>query len=128
MEIRALPFALALALSILSSDFSVLGSVASAAAEQTAAQKPRAARPKPRREVKKPPSLPCGDVVSFAVLLDRQGFSPGQIDGIAGRNFTRALDAMRSSKQITATGSADCESWQALGGDSGDPAIVSYTI
>ena len=78
--------------------------------------------------MKKPPPLPCGDVVSFAVLLDRQGFSPGQIDGIAGRNFTRALDAMRSSKQIVATGSADCESWQALGGESGDPTMVSYTI
>ena len=36
-------------------------------------------------------ALPCGDYISFQVLLDRQGFSSGQIDGRPGNNFTHAL-------------------------------------
>jgi lipoprotein-anchoring transpeptidase ErfK/SrfK len=77
---------------------------------------------------KKPAPLPCGDLVSFAVLLDRQGFSPGQIDGAANKNFTRALNALRAEKKIAATGPADCETWKAIGGDGADSPILSYTV
>jgi lipoprotein-anchoring transpeptidase ErfK/SrfK len=124
MHIRALPFAVAVL--VLSFEFSGLSSAAAAAPQQ----KPRASKPSRSDQPKKAPArpLPCGDVVSFAVLLDRQGFSPGQIDGVAGRNFARALNAMRSSKNIAATGPADCETWKALGGDGGEPAIASYTV
>jgi lipoprotein-anchoring transpeptidase ErfK/SrfK len=138
MQIRALPLAAALVacltahaelrtqnvelrvpeLSLFSSEFAALSS---AQANARPGRGKRPSKPAPAR-------LPCGDIVSFAVLLDRQGFSPGQIDGIAGANFRRALAAMRSSKQIAAAGPADCDSWKALGGDTGDPAIASYTI
>ena len=83
------------------------------------------------RQVKKAPEpapLPCGDLVGFAVLLDRQGFSPGQIDGTATKNFTRALGAMRAARKIAATGAPDCETWKALGGDGADPTVMTYTV
>ena len=41
-------------------------------------------------------ALPCGDYVSFQVLLDRQGFSSGQIDGKPGNNFNHALSAAQA--------------------------------
>ncbi len=71
--------------------------------------------------------LPCGDLVGFQVLLDRQGFSTGQIDGKTGDNFTRALSAFQTARKLPA-GSPDCATWEALGAASGEPAIKSYTI
>ena len=66
--------------------------------------------------------------MSFAVLLDRQGFSTGQIDGTANKNFTRALTAMRAEKKIAATGQPDCDTWKALGGDGADAPILTYVV
>src|SRR5262245_24031075 len=64
-----------------------------------------------------PPPLPCGDYMSFQVLLDRQGFSPGEIDGHDGPNLARAITALQQARSLTASGKPDCETWQALGGD-----------
>jgi lipoprotein-anchoring transpeptidase ErfK/SrfK len=85
--------------------------------EQTAQARSTAPRP-----------LLCGDLLAFAVLLDRQGFSPGQIDGSATRNFSRALAALRSARNIAATGAPDCDTWQELGGDTAEPALTVYTV
>jgi lipoprotein-anchoring transpeptidase ErfK/SrfK len=98
-----------------------------------AAQASHAARRQPparkAREAKAAPAaLPCGDVLGFEVLLDRQGFSTGQIDGTMGPNFTRALKAMQAARKVPATGRPDCDTWRALGGDSAEPTITSYTI
>jgi lipoprotein-anchoring transpeptidase ErfK/SrfK len=84
------------------------------------------ARRKPARTA--PTRLPCGDLVSFQVLLDRQGFSPGQIDGNPGANFSHALKALQQARQLPATGQADCDTWHALSADSAEPAITTYTI
>jgi lipoprotein-anchoring transpeptidase ErfK/SrfK len=118
MHIRALPFVAALV--------ACLTLQAEASPQK---QRPRAT--KQTRQVKKAPApapLPCGDLLAFAVLLDRQGFSPGQIDGTATKNFTRALGAMRASRKIAATGGPDCETWKALGGDGADAAVMTYTV
>lgn len=74
------------------------------------------------------PPLPCGDYVAFQVLLDRQGFSPGEIDGRPGDNFARAIVAFQQSKQLPVTMKPDCDTWNALGGDHAEPVLTTYTI
>jgi len=75
-----------------------------------------------------PAKLPCGDILGFQVRLDRQGISGGEIDGAAGQNLTRALTAFQQAKKLTPTGKPDCETWKALGGETGDKATLPYAI
>ena len=72
--------------------------------------------------------VPCGDLVGFQVLLDRQGFSPGQIDGQSGPTFSGALSAMQAARGLTKSGRPDCETWEALTAGGSEPAISTYTV
>src|SRR6185295_13095212 len=87
-----------------------------------------ASRKKPAAKKPAEPPLKCGDYLSFQVLLDRQGFSTGQIDGRPGTNLSHALGAAQSAHKIAATGQPDCDTWKALGGDHAEPPLVAYTI
>jgi len=98
-------------------------------------QKPRprgttGRRPAPARRAAapKPATLPCGDYLGFQVLLDRKGFSPGQIDGRSGPNFSHAIAALQTANKLTPSGQPDCDTWKALGGDSTQSAITTYTV
>jgi len=93
-------------------------------------QKHRAAKRAAPHQAKKPepPPLPCGDYIGFQVLLDRQGFSPGEIDGKPGMNFSRAITALQNARRTPATGQPDCDAWHALAGDHAEPTIAAYTI
>jgi lipoprotein-anchoring transpeptidase ErfK/SrfK len=71
---------------------------------------------------------PCGDLVAFQVLLDRQGFSSGQIDGVSGGNFTHALAALLSARGLPPEGLPNCATWKALAADPPEPALVDYTV
>ena len=87
-------------------------------------RKRRAAPRKPQARSAPASTLPCGDLVSFQVLLDRQGFSPGQIDGKVGANFLHAIAALQDARKLPATGQPDCDTWKALDGPT---AVMSLT-
>jgi lipoprotein-anchoring transpeptidase ErfK/SrfK len=73
-------------------------------------------------------AVPCGDPFAFQVLLDRQGFSPGQIDGKFGKNVSHAVSALQQARKLMVTGQPDCDTWRALGGDTAGPMTVAYTV
>ncbi len=69
------------------------------------------------------------EVLATQVALDRSGFSPGEIDGRAGRNLQRALTAFQASHQLPATGEMNDPTWKQLVAAGGDvPPLVEYTI
>jgi len=101
------------------------------AAIPASAAPPRAHKPVARAKVPPRPKLACGDYVSFQVLLDRQGFSPGQIDGKPGMNLSHALAAFQQQRNIAATAQPDCDTWRALGGDqaaASQATVTSYEL
>jgi len=69
------------------------------------------------------------EVLAAQVMLDRVGFSPGEIDGQQGSNLKRALAAFQASRGLTPTGAIDDGTYQRLQQDSGNqPPLVSYGI
>jgi len=86
-------------------------------------QRAQARKPTP---VQKP--LACGDYTAVQILLDRQGFSPGQIDGRPGSNLSHAVAAFQSTRKLNASGDPDCDTWRALGGETIGDLYTTYTI
>jgi lipoprotein-anchoring transpeptidase ErfK/SrfK len=71
---------------------------------------------------------PCGDPLAFQVLLDRRGFSPGEIDGTLGDNAARALTAFQSAHALPATGRPDCATWKVLDAPDAPQPLTTYRI
>src|SRR5689334_17518382 len=89
---------------------------------------PHAQRQPAKKRMVPARALPCGDLLAFQVLLDRQGFSPGEIDGQPGINFSHALAALQDARKLPQTGQPDCDTWKALDGDAGERVIAIYTV
>ena len=53
-------------------------------------------------------------VAQASELLDKQGFSVGEIDGKSGPHFKNALAAFQADRKLAAGGEPDCATWQAL--------------
>lgn len=74
------------------------------------------------------PSYRAGRSLTLQVLLDRVGFSPGEIDGGVGQNTRRAIEAFQVAHDLQPTSQMDEGTWKALGGVTADDVLVRYTI
>ncbi len=69
------------------------------------------------------------DVLAAQVMLDRTGFSPGEIDGRSGANFQRALAAFQGSRDLQVSGRMDEPTAKQLMQEMGEqPLVITYTL
>lgn len=67
-------------------------------------------------------------IIRAQVLLDRRHFSPGVIDGVAGRNLRSALTAFQQAEGLPPTGRLDARTWAKLTEGEATPVLRGYVI
>ena len=67
-------------------------------------------------------------IAKSEVLIDRDPFSPGEIDGMDGDNYRRAVRAFQQANNLPATGILDAGTWSALTSSASEPVLKPYTI
>src|SRR4051794_11857573 len=66
-------------------------------------------------------------VVRAQILLARAHFSCGEIDGIFGSNFQKAVNAYQDTRKLPVSGAVDAATWAAINGDTAPP-LIEYTV
>ena len=68
-------------------------------------------------------------ILAAQVMLDRTGFSPGEIDGAAGLSLRKAIGAFQKSRALRLTGRLDDATFQRLTEEAGEQAsVVTYVL
>lgn len=67
-------------------------------------------------------------IVKAQVLLARQGVSPGEIDGLDGDNYRKAIDQFRRRENLGTGEIIDAPTWQALKGDVSADIVSDYDV
>ncbi len=71
---------------------------------------------------------PISSLVKLQILLDRAGFSSGEIDGSAGSNVRKAISAFQDARGLSRAGRTDDATLEALSSAELTEPLVSYTI
>ncbi len=71
---------------------------------------------------------PSASTIKAQVLLARQGVSPGEIDGLDGDNYRKAIDQFRRRENLGNGPVIDAATWQALKGDVSTDIVADYVV
>lgn len=91
----------------------------------TAEEVNRAGRPATTKSMV---TRPNAAIVKAQVLLARQGVSPGEIDGLDGENYQKAIDQFRRRENLGTGEIIDAPTWQALKGDVSADIVSDYEM
>jgi lipoprotein-anchoring transpeptidase ErfK/SrfK len=100
-----------------------LGSAGAWALERSAVEEGSLARAPSTKSAELDPAL-----VKAQILLDRLGFSPGEIDGRSGENGRKAVAAFAAARGLNSDGKLNAQLWSELTATSSEPVLTEYRI